>query len=365
MNTFEKIAEKVANSERLSKEDGIFLYSYPDLFKLGALANELRERYNGFNTYFNRNLHLNPTNVCEADCIFCSFARQKTGMPDAYTMTLQQAVQWIAERYMEEMTEIHIVGGLNPDLPFSYYIDLIRMIRSHFPSLHIKAFTAVEIDYFAKIFNQSYESILETLVEAGLGSLPGGGAEIFAPRVRKKICRSKVDADGWLMVHRVAHKMGLKSNCTMLYGTIETIEERVDHLLELRSLQDETGGFQAFIPLAYHPENNNLGGIGAPSGVDDLRTMAISRLMLDNIAHIKAYWIMLGVKTAQLAQLFGADDIDGTVTEEKIYRMAGSTSPGSLSVAELQKLIREVGRIPVERTTTYKHVCGESAAIVD
>jgi aminodeoxyfutalosine synthase len=348
-----EIREKIDADEPLTLEDGVVLFREPDLLAVGQLANTVRERLHGDVTYYNRNLHLNSTNVCEADCLFCSFARLREGMPEAYTMTVEQALDWIKARYRSGMTEIHIVNGLNPNLEFSYYLRLLEAIRNAFPTLHIKAFTAVEIHYFAEKFGMPYQEVLAALIDAGLGSLPGGGAEIFAPRARKKLCRDKVDAEGWLDVHRTAHRMSLKTNCTMLYGTIETVEERVDHLLRLRALQEETGGFQAFIPLAFHPENNRLGPIGAPTGADDLRTIAVSRLLLDNIPHIKAYWIMLGIKTAQLAQRFGANDLDGTVTEEKIYHMAGSQSPNMLSVAELCKLITDVGRRPVERTTTY------------
>ena len=349
-----EIERKVRAGERLSFDDGIYLWRHPDLLAVGQMANFVREKLHGDVTYFNRNLHLNSTNVCETDCIFCSFARLEEGMPKAYTMSVPQALNWIQERYVEGMTEIHIVNGLNPNLPFEYYVELLAAIRTSYPALHIKAFTAVEIFYFAEKFGKTYEEVLTELRAAGLGSLPGGGAEIFAPRARKKLCKEKADAEQWLDVHRVAHTMGLKSNCTMLYGTIETNEERVDHILRLRALQDETGGFQAFIPLAFHPENNRLGPIGAPTGADDLRTFAVSRLLLDNIPHIKAYWIMLGVKIAQIAQRFGANDIDGTVTEEKIYHMAGAATPNSLSVTELERIVREIGRIPVERTTTYE-----------
>ncbi|WKZ56964.1 MAG: aminofutalosine synthase MqnE [Bdellovibrionota bacterium] len=348
------IAEKVRNQQRLSFDDGLQILLHPDLLAVGQLANLVRERLHGDITYYNKNLHLNATNVCEAGCLFCSFARLEEGMPSAYTMSLEQAKQWIEQRVKPGMTEIHIVNGLNPNLSWEYYLDLLRMIRSSFPQLHIKAFTAVEIHYFSEKYGKSYAEVLEELVEAGLGSLPGGGAEIFAPRARRKLCGDKVDADGWLEVHRVAHTLGLYSNCTMLYGTIERPEERVDHLMRLRSLQDETGGFQAFIPLAYHPENNRLGKIPAPTATDDLRLIALSRLMLDNIPHIKAYWVMLGVKVAQLAQRFGSNDMDGTVTEEKIYHMAGSASPNALTESELRRLIESAGRRPVERSTTYQ-----------
>ncbi len=348
------IAEKVVAESPLTLEEGVRLYEEPDLLAVGQLANFVRERLHGDVTYFNRNLHLNSTNVCEADCLFCSFARLKSGMPQAYTMSVDTALQWIRDRFQPGMTEVHIVNGLNPDLTFDYYTDLLRAIRREFPTLHIKAFTAVEIHYFAEKYGKSYEEVLEALVAAGLGSLPGGGAEMFAPRARKKLCRDKVDGDGWLAVHETAHAMGLHSNCTMLYGTVERLDERVDHLIRLRDLQAKSGGFQAFIPLAYHPEGNRLGAIGAPTGVDDLRTIAVSRLILHNIPHIKAYWVMLGIKIAQIAQRFGANDLDGTVTEEKIYHMAGAETPNSLSIEELKELIRGVGRVPVERTTTYQ-----------
>jgi aminodeoxyfutalosine synthase len=354
--TFESIEQKVLSNQRLTFEDGCFLFQHPDLLSVAQLAHIVRTRMHGKTTYYNWNLHLNSTNVCEADCLFCSFSRLKTGMPQAYTMSAEKAHKWISERYRKGMTEIHIVNGLNPDLEFEYYTTLLSMIRRDFPALHIKAFTAVEIHYFAVKYSMSYEEVLKHLIDAGLGSLPGGGAEIFAERARKKICRDKADADEWLGVHRAAHGLGLKSNCTMLYGTIETPEERVDHMLRLRSLQDETGGFQVFIPLAFHNEGNRMERLPAPTAIDDLRVIAISRLMLDNIPHIKAYWVMLGIKTAQTALLFGANDIDGTVTEEKIYHMAGSHSPDALDTNEIRHLIEAAGLIPQERTTTYQEV---------
>ncbi|MCI5066040.1 aminofutalosine synthase MqnE [bacterium] len=353
----EQIKTKILQkNERLSAEEGLWLYEEAELLELGALANAARERLHGDTTYYNWNLHLNSTNVCKADCLFCSFARLKTGMPEAYTMDLDQARSWISERYRPGMTEIHIVNGNNPDLPFSYYLDLLRMIRAEFPDLHIKAFTAVEIHHFHEEFGLSYEEILLQLQEAGLGSLPGGGAEIFAHRVRKKICRDKANAEQWLEVHRVAHRLGLRSNCTMLYGTVERPEEIIDHLVRLRTLQDETGGFQVFIPLAFHNEGNRMERLPSPTGVDDLRIIAVSRLMLDNIPHLKAYWVMLGMKTAQIAQLFGANDFDGTVTEEKIYHMAGSDSPQGLTIDDIKRLITRAGRTPVERDTLYNEV---------
>lgn len=355
-SSLQAIADKVDAGLRLDAEDGLALLEHPDLLGIGQIANRLRERIHGDVTFYNRNLHLNTTNICEADCLFCSFARLRQGMPGAYAMGIPESLAWIEQRCAPGMTEVHIVNGLNPDLPFDYYTDLLRAIRERFPELHLKAFTAVEIHYFAEKFGMSYREVLQRLVDAGLGSLPGGGAEIFAERVRRKICRDKVDAAGWLEVHRTAHRMGLKSNCTMLYGTVERHDERIDHLIQLRHLQDETGGFQAFIPLAYHRENNRLGRLPEPTAADDLRMIAVSRLMLDNIPHIKAYWVMLGIETAQIAQRFGADDMDGTVVEEKIYHMAGSESPNALSVEELCRLIRAVGRRPVERNTVYEQV---------
>ncbi|MES2644641.1 MAG: aminofutalosine synthase MqnE [Myxococcota bacterium] len=353
------IREKLEAGVRLSVEDGIQLFHTPEVAAVGALANRVREQRWGDLTYFNRNLHVNATNVCEASCIFCSFARLKTGDPESYTMSLEQAVGRVSALREEFITEVHIVNGLNPDLPWEYYLDLLRGIKVERPDLHIKGFTAVEIHYFAEKFGKSYEQVLTELVEAGLGSLPGGGAEIFHPRARKKLCHDKVDADGWLEVHRVAHKMGLRSNCTMLFGSIETIEERVDHLVRLRALQDETGGFQTFIPLRFHNENNRLRRLPEPTGYDTLRTMAVSRLMLDNMDHIKAYWIMLGIKLAQVSLAFGVDDLDGTVREERIYHMAGAKTPQELTRTELVQLIRDAGRIPVERDTLY-HIVAEA-----
>ena len=352
----EDVAAKVAGGERLSFEEGVRLFHTEDLSALASLANQAREARWGDLTFFNRNLHVNATNVCEASCIFCSFARLKTGDAGAYTMALDEAVGRIRALREEFITEVHIVNGLNPDLPWSYYVDLLRAIKDERPDLHIKAFTAVEIHYFAEKYGMSYERVLRELMAAGLGSLPGGGAEIFHPRARKKLCDDKVDTAGWLEVHRVAHRLGLRSNCTMLFGSIETLEERVDHLCRLRELQDETGGFQTFIPLRFHHENNRLRRVKEPTGYDALRTYAVSRLMLDNIDHIKGYWIMLGIKLAQASLSWGVDDLDGTVREERIYHMAGARTPQELTRMELVKLIRDAGRIPVERDTLYNVV---------
>jgi aminodeoxyfutalosine synthase len=356
--TFGAISEKVSAGIPLSFDDGVALFCEPDLLKLGALANQVREQRHGDHTTFNRNLHINPSNLCVAGCKLCSFSRRSFEQPGAYTLSLSQAWDKLKARLDagDPVTEVHVVGGLNESLPFDYYVELVAGLKRLQPALHIKAFSAVEIFHFHKLFQLEVREVLQHLVAAGLGSLPGGGAEIFAPRVRQRICPNKCNAEEWLHVHRTAHQMGLRSNCTMLYGTIETVEERVEHLLRLRALQDETGGFQAFIPLAFHPDNNALAHLPAPSAVDDLRVCAVSRLLLHTIPHIKAYWVSLGIKTAQTAQWFGADDLDGTVQEEKIYHLAGSEAPQALAPAEIVRLIRAAGRTPVERDTLYNVV---------
>jgi aminodeoxyfutalosine synthase len=357
MRLFE-IADKVRLGIPLDLNDGVALFRHPNLLEVGTLANQVRERLHGQRTYFNRNLHINATNVCVASCRFCSFARLKTGDPGAYTLTLEQAWQKLRSRLAagDPITEIHIVNGLHDGLPFSYYTDLLAGLKRIHPRVHLKAFTAVELFFFHQHYGMPVAEVLGRLREAGLDSLPGGGAEIFAPRVRQKLCADKCEADAWLDVHRTAHRMGLRSNCTMLYGHIETVEERVEHLLALRALQDETGGFQTFIPLAFHPEGNALQRLPPPTGVEDLRTFAVARLLLHNIPHLKAYWVMLGLKTAQTAQWFGADDIDGTVQEERIYHMAGAETPQGLALSELVHLIAQAGRVPVERDTLYNVV---------
>jgi aminodeoxyfutalosine synthase len=362
---FPAIRDKVRAGEPLSFDDGVALYAHPNLIEVGALANEVRERLHGDRTYFNRNLHINATNVCVASCMFCSFARLKEGDQGAYTMTHAEAMGKLQARMdaNDPITEIHIVNGLHDKLPFDYYTDLLAGLKRLKPSIHLKAFTAVEIFYFHQHFGMSIADVLQRLHAAGLDSLPGGGAEIFAPRVRKKICDDKCTADEWLQVHRTAHHMGLRSNCTMLYGTIEGAEDRVDHMLRLRDLQAETGGFQTFIPLAFHPDNNALMKLPAPTGTEDLRTYAVARLMLHNIPHLKAYWIMLGIKTAQTALWFGANDLDGTVQEEKIYHMAGAETPQAMTPAEIVRVIQNAGRTPVERDTLYNVIAeGEALA---
>ncbi len=347
------LVDKVVEGERLTEADGMRLFESPHVSAVGALANLVRERLHGDITYFNRNLHINATNVCESDCIFCSFARRMPDADDAYTMSIEEAVGRVKALRNTFVTEVHIVNGLHPDLPFRYYTDLLSAIKRERPDLHIKGFTAVEIHYYAEKFGMSYAEVIQAFHDAGQDSMPGGGAEVFAHRARKKLCPTKVDTEGWLEVHRTAHKLGMRSNATMLFGSIETLEERVDHMLRLRELQDETGGFQTFIPLRFHNEGNRLRKLRSPTDVDTLRTMAVSRLMLDNFPHIKAYWVMLGVQLAQLCLSFGCSDMDGTVREERIYHMAGAKTPQQLTHKELIALIRRAGRVPVERDTLY------------
>jgi aminodeoxyfutalosine synthase len=349
------IRAKVEAGERLSFADGVFLDEGADLFTLGELANVVRERKNGHFTYYNVNTHLNPTNVCVYRCTFCAFRADLKG-PKGYVMSDEQVLERAAEADRRGATELHIVGGLHHQLPYEWYLNVVRLIHAAYPRLHLKAYTAVEWDWFARLTGRPTRDLLAEFKEAGLGSLPGGGAEIFHPEVRDKICEHKADAAAWLRIHREAHELGLRSNATMLYGHIEQSRHRIDHLLRLRELQDETGGFQTFIPLAFHPENTGLAHVPKASGVVDLRTMAVSRLMLDNFPHVKAYWVMLGIKTAQVALSFGADDLDGTVVHEQIYHDAGSDSPQELSVAAIRRLIQEAGRTPVERDTLYREV---------
>jgi len=354
-NALRAIAEKVDAGERLTFEDGLALEASTDLFALGRMANVVRERYNQNFAYFNVNTHINPTNVCVYTCDFCAF-RADLNSERAYVMDRDKILERASAAHRRGATELHIVGGLHHKLPFSYYVDIIRWIHEAYPEIHIKAYTAVEIEFFSKIAKKPVEAILRDLVDAGLGSLPGGGAEIFHLEVREQICGAKASTEVWLNVHRTAHRLGLHSNATMLYGHIDRAEHRIDHMVRLRELQDETGGFQTFIPLAFHPDNSRMDEIPKPSGVTDLKTMAISRLMLDNFPHIKAYWVMLGIKTAQVALAFGADDLDGTIVHETIYHEAGAETPQEMSVAEIRRLIVEAGRVPVERDTLYHRV---------
>jgi len=353
---------KVENAERLSFDDGLYLDAHADLPTLGELANIVRERKNGNVTFYNVNEHLNPTNICVYRCAFCAF-RTDLKSERGYVMTDEQMLARAAEADSRGATELHIVGGLHHQKPYEWYLDIIRNIHRAYPLLHLKAWTAVEWDWFERMTGRPTKELIAEMKEAGVGSLPGGGAEIFHPDIRPKICEYKADGSQWIRIHREAHQLGLHSNATMLYGHIESIEHRLDHLIRLRDLQDETGGFQTFIPLAFHPSNTRLSHIPKPSGLMDLRTMALSRLMLDNFPHIKAYWVMLGVPIAQVAQSYGADDIDGTVVHEKIYHDAGSDSPQELTVEEIRRLIQETGRDAVERDTLYHEIIREPGIV--
>jgi aminodeoxyfutalosine synthase len=349
------IAEKVLAGVRLTGDEGITLYRSADLLAVGWLANHVREKKHGNVTYYNVNRHINPTNVCVAHCKLCAFGRDPNA-PGAYNFALEEIYQRAEQGVREGATEFHIVGGLHPDLSFEYFLEMIRGLKQRCPGIHLKAFTMVEIGYFSRIAKISTKEVIAKMKEAGVDSLPGGGAEIFHPRVRKIICDHKTSGQQWLAIAREAHQAGLKSNATMLYGHVETEEERVDHLLKLRELQDETHGFVTFIPLAFHPDNTGLSHIPKPSGYADLRNIAVSRLLLDNFEHIKAYWIMLTPSIAQIALRFGANDIDGTVVEEKIYHDAGAKTSEFTSLSELERLIRAAGRVPVERDTAYNRV---------
>ncbi|MEC9002593.1 MAG: aminofutalosine synthase MqnE [Planctomycetota bacterium] len=354
--SLESIQEKVQNGERLSFDDGMLLYDpATPLQQVGRLANLVRERKNGNVAYYNINTHLNPTNVCVYRCNFCAF-RADLRDERGYLMSDDQILARGQEAVENGCTELHIVGGLHHQKKYDWYVHIIDILHQAHPTLHLKAWTGVEINWFEFLTKKPVRSILEDLIEAGLGSMPGGGAEIFHPEVRDQICEHKSDAGKWIDIHRTAHQLGLKTNATMLYGHIENAYHRIDHLIRLRELQDETNGFQTFIPLAFHPENTGLSHIRKPSALMDLRTVAVSRLMLDNFPHIKAYWIMLGIGTAQTALSYGADDLDGTVRHELIYHDAGATTPEILSVDDIKRLIVEAGREPVERDTLYRHV---------
>jgi len=351
----EPIAKKVLAGERLTGDDAFVLYGTGDILAVGWLANYVRERLHGDKTYFNVNRHINPTNVCVAACRLCAFGRKKDSR-GAYTMDLEEAYETAASGYSEAVTEFHIVGGLHPDLPFQYFLDLVSGLKERFPQVHLKAFTMVEVSYLAKRAKLSIRETLVKLKEAGVDSLPGGGAEIFSDRIRHIICDHKIDGQEWLDTARTAHQIGLRSNATMLYGHVENDEDRIDHLLRLRAVQDETGGFQTFIPLAFHPENTALSHLPKTTGMLDIRQIAVSRLILDNFPHIKAYWQMLSPKIAQIALRFGADDLDGTVIEEKIYHDAGATTPQGMRRQDLVRLIEEAGREAIERDTLYRPV---------
>jgi aminodeoxyfutalosine synthase len=355
------ILEKVENGARLSYEDGVAMFQSVDILALGYMANLVRERMHGDITYFNVNRHINPTDVCVASCRLCAFGK-KAKDPHAYTMSLEQVWEVAGKGYAEAVTEFHIVGGLHPELTLDWYCQMIAGLKERYPGVHLKAFTMVEIAYLAKRAKISIRETLERLKAAGIDSMPGGGAEVFSERVRRIICDHKIDGDEWLKTARIAHQIGLKSNCTMLYGHLETAEDLADHLVKLRALQDETNGFVTFIPLAFHPDNTALAHLPKTTGLNDLKQIAIARLMLDNIPHIKAYWIMMTPSVAQIAQRFGANDIDGTVVEEKIYHDAGATTAQHLRRQDLLRLIREAGREPVERDTAYRPVTRTESA---
>jgi aminodeoxyfutalosine synthase len=350
------IFEKCEAEARLNLADGVRLFDCPDLLAVGWLANREREKRHGDRAFYNFNIRLEATNVCAASCLFCSFARLKPGDPGAYTMSLEQVWDKLRRRADQPLTEIHVVNGLHPDLPFDYYTEMLRGFKRIRPEVHLKCFTAVEIAFFADLYGMTDEQVLRELMAAGLNSLPGGGAEIFAERVRRKIANDKCGSERYLEIHRTAHRLGMRTNVTMLYGTIETAEERVDHMIRARRLQDETRGFQAFIPLAFHPDNNQMRKLPAPTATDSLRVHAVARLMCDNIPHVKAFWIATGVEVAQTSLWFGVDDLDGTVQEEKIYHMAGARTPEMMTTREIERLIREAGRQPVERDTLYNVV---------
>ncbi len=346
------IEAKILNGQRLTREDALFLTGCNDLLFLGRLAREVKRRKTGSFVYFNVNRHLNLTNICVSNCRFCAFGRDRD-KNGAYVMSVEEALRTARTAVPEGITELHIVSALHPDLPFEYYCEVIARLHAAYPEVHLQAFTAVEIDYFAKISGKSIRDVLNILIKAGLGSLPGGGAEIFSSRVRKETCPNKASGERWLEVMQTAHELGLKTNATMLYGHLETWEERIDHLLRLRELQDRTGGFQSFIPLPFHPENTALSHLKRTTAAEDLKVLTIARLLLDNFDHVKAFWIMLGLPLAQLTLEFGADDLDGTVVEEKITHAAGAKTSEGITKDELLSLIREMGCIPVERDTLY------------
>lgn len=351
----EQIQEKVETGERVSIEEGLYLEEHADLFTLGQMANSIRERKNGNFAYYNTNIHLNPTNVCVYRCKFCAF-RADLKDDKAYVFDGKMIRDRVQEGVDSGATEIHVVGGLHHKKKFDWYLDVVRTIRDADPKIHIKAWTPVEINWFSFMTKKPYDWVLQELIDAGLGSMPGGGAEIFDEGVRNQICEHKADSKEWIDVHEAAHNLGLRSNATMLYGHVEEAKHRMDHLDQLRKLQDKTGGFQTFIPLAFHPENTRMENIQKATGTMDLRMIAISRIMLDNFDHVKAYWIMLGEEIAQVALNFGADDLDGTVVHEIIYHDAGATTPEGLTVEKLHRLIEEAGRVPMERDTLYRQV---------
>lgn len=359
-STLKSIFDKIEAGERISAQDGLALFESHDLISLGLMANRIRETKNGNRAYYNINRHINYSNVCYVACKFCEFGQPKSS-EKAYEISVEQMRQLAKDASEQGATEFHIVGGLHPDLKFDYYENLLREFKKVAPHVHLKAFTAVEIDYFSKINRMSVTEVLEKLLAAGLGSLPGGGAEVLTERVHKLVHPNKIGADRWLEIHRIAHGMGIRSNATMLYGHVENNQDKVEHLQKIRDLQDETGGFQTFIPLSFIPDETSLAHIPPPTGFTDLKHIAVSRIFLDNFNHIKTYWVMSGIKVAQLSLNFGADDIDGTIMKETIVHMAGAQTPEGVTVEDLRRLIKEAGRDPVERDTLYNIVSRDAA----
>jgi aminodeoxyfutalosine synthase len=349
------IAEKVFAGERLSFDEGVRLFTTRDFLGLGRLANHVREARHGNLAFYNVNRYLNPTNLCWVDCALCAWAR-KVNEPGGYEMAIGECVEEAGKGYSEAVTEFHIVGGLHPTWPFDYYTGLMRALKERFPGVHIKAWTMVEIDWIARIGNRSIPETVRELHAAGMDSCPGGGAEIFERRVRDVICTNKISGERWLEVARECHLQGVRTNATILYGSVETIEDRVDHFFRLRSLQDETGGFTGLIPLAFHPDNTPLAHLPETSGQTDLRVIAAARLLLDNFPHVKAYWIQIGTKLSQVALFFGADDLVGTVVDETITHAAGAKTASGMTRAEFERVIRESGREPFERDSQYRRV---------
>lgn len=356
INLLQNIRSKIDAGSRISDDEAVALFECDDLIAVGELAARANHRANGEKVYFNVNRHINYTNICVNRCTFCAFSREDERDDGSYTLALNEILERAAEAKTAGATEIHMVGGLHPDLPFDFYLEILAAIKADSPDLHIKAFTAVEIDYFATLTGQSPREVIAELKTAGLDSMPGGGAEIFSPAVRQIICPEKITGERWLEVTEQVHQAGLKTNATMLFGHVERYLDRVDHLSRLRQLQDRTGGFQAFIPLAFQPDNTRVPGAKGVGGVDALKTLAISRIYLDNFQHIKAYWVMLGLKVSQVSLAFGVNDIDGTVVEEQIGHDAGADSPQQLSKEQLVSLIHKAGKVPIERDTLYNEI---------
>ncbi len=353
-----RIAEKVQLEQRITDEEGILLFEKGSLPFVGALANFIRERKHGNTTYFNRNFHIEPTNVCVFSCKFCSYSRLYANKEEGWELSIDQMLDIVKSYDGKPITEVHIVGGVHPKMNMAYFIELMQKIKSHRPGLHVKAFTAVELDYMFRKAKLTVEEGMKQLHDAGLDSLPGGGAEIFAPEIREQICADKVDANGWLHIHEVAHQLGMHTNATMLYGQIEKYEHRIDHMRRLRELQDKTGGFNTFIPLKFRNQDNDMSYVKESTTTEDMRLYAIARIYLDNFPHLKAYWPMLGRENAQLSLSFGVNDIDGTIDDStKIYSMAGSEEQSpTMTTQQLVTLIKQVKRSPVERDTLYNVV---------